>query len=311
MYGTIANKAVTERAQLNTRHLEYFLAIVDYGGFNRAAEKLRVAQPSLSQAIRGLERDLKVTLFVRTSRHSTLTDVGKSLVEPIRQILRELNVIQSISLERDQELHGDVGVAMSSSVAYGVLPKVAKDLRSRHPMIKLAVHPIADLAQAVELVRSGICDLGLATGPEAPRGRGLQSAMVYKDRFLVIAPPGMFSARTTLTRKQLRGTRFVVGERAVERARLEEDFAILGIYPQIAVWAGHSEAVIPLVLAGVGADMFPASRADLARLGGADIFEIDPIVPVRQWIVARSGGLSLAADAFYASATSQPKKAGQ
>jgi len=84
---------------VQTRHLEYFIAVADYGGFNRAAERLRVAQPSLSQAIRALERDLKVTLFVRTGRQSVLTDVGRSLVEPTRQILRDLNTIQAAGLE--------------------------------------------------------------------------------------------------------------------------------------------------------------------------------------------------------------------
>ena len=71
---------------VNTRHLEYFLAVADCGGFNRAAEQLRVAQPSLSQAIRALERDLKVTLFVRTARHSVLTELEMQWGRTIGQL---------------------------------------------------------------------------------------------------------------------------------------------------------------------------------------------------------------------------------
>ncbi|WP_051217691.1 LysR family transcriptional regulator [Nocardioides insulae] len=284
---------------MNTRHLEYFLAVVDHGGFNRAAAHLRVAQPSLSQAIRALERELKVVLFVRTSRQSVLTDVGRSLVGPTRQVLRDISAIESIGLEQDEDLHGDVTVAMSSSVAYGVLPKVTSGLQLKHPLIRIAVHPVPNIHQAADLVRTGICDLGFATSPQAPREQGLKCELVFEDRFAVVAPPGMFKDAGTVTREQLRGVRFVVGEQATERDHLTPEFTRWDIYPDIAVWAGHSEAVIPLVLSGAGAAMLPTARAKLARLGGAAVFEIDPPVPLRQWMVSRPGPLNRPANAFY------------
>ena len=160
---------------MNTRHLEYFLAVADYGGFNRAAERLRVAQPSLSQAIRALERDLKVTLFVRTPRQSVLTDVGRALVEPTRQILREVSAIQAAGLEHERNLQGQVNVAMTSSVACTTLAPMTRGLHQRHPLVTVAVHPVANATDAVELVRTGICELGFALAFRRPPTRGLRA----------------------------------------------------------------------------------------------------------------------------------------
>ncbi|MFD4973907.1 LysR family transcriptional regulator [Streptomyces sp. NPDC058424] len=260
---------------------------------------MEVAQPSLSQAIRALERDLKADLFVRTTGRAVLTDIGRSLVGPTRQVLRDINAIQSVGLEHDQDLHGDVSVAMSSALAYEVLPRVTSDLRSTHPRVQVSVHPVANVTQAADLVRAGICDLGLATALQPPRPKGLRSELGLEDRFVVAAPPGMFDATGTLTREQLAGVRFVVGDMPTERDRIAEEFTRWGIYPDLAVWAGHSEAVIPLILAGVGAAMLPTARAELARLVGAEVFEVDPSVPFCQWMVSRPGRLNRPANAFY------------
>src|SRR5690349_4161043 len=80
---------------MDARQLEYFLAIVDHDGFVRAAQHLHVAQPSLSQAIARLERELGVTLFHRIGRGVVLSDAGAELVEPARQVLRDLRTARA------------------------------------------------------------------------------------------------------------------------------------------------------------------------------------------------------------------------
>ena len=75
---------------MDARQLGYFLAIVDHGGFGRAATHLHVAQPSLSATIAGLERQLGVALFHRVGRGVVLTETGTRLVEPARQVIRDL-----------------------------------------------------------------------------------------------------------------------------------------------------------------------------------------------------------------------------
>ena len=80
---------------MDTRKLKYFLAVVDHGGFNRAAEHLLIAQPSLSQTIAGLEKELGVPLFHRIGRRAVLSDAGKELVGPARLVMRDLDAAQS------------------------------------------------------------------------------------------------------------------------------------------------------------------------------------------------------------------------
>ena len=80
---------------MDARQLRFFLAVIDYEGFSKAAEQLYIAQPSLSQAIAGLERDLGVALFHRVGRGVKPTDAGLNLIGPARQVLRDLASAQS------------------------------------------------------------------------------------------------------------------------------------------------------------------------------------------------------------------------
>ncbi len=80
---------------MDARQLGYFLAVVDHGGFGRAADQIHIAQPSLSQAIANLERELGVQLFHRVGRGVVLSEAGRQLVEPARQVLRDLDVARA------------------------------------------------------------------------------------------------------------------------------------------------------------------------------------------------------------------------
>ena len=80
---------------MDTRKLKYFLAVVDHDGFSRAAEHLLIAQPSLSQTIAALEKELGVPLFHRIGRRAVLTEAGKELIGPARLVMRNLDAAQS------------------------------------------------------------------------------------------------------------------------------------------------------------------------------------------------------------------------
>ena len=80
---------------MDARQLEYFLAIVDHDGFGRAAQHLHIAQPSLSQSIANLERELGVQLFHRIGRGVVLSTAGSDLIAPARQVLRDLRTARA------------------------------------------------------------------------------------------------------------------------------------------------------------------------------------------------------------------------
>ena len=81
---------------MDGRQLTYFLAVVEHLNFGRAAEQLHIAQPSLSQAMSTLERELGVPLFHRVGRGIVLSDAGAQLVEPARQVLRDLDAAKAV-----------------------------------------------------------------------------------------------------------------------------------------------------------------------------------------------------------------------
>lgn len=81
---------------MDARQLKFFLAVIDHGGFSRAAEQLFIAQPSLSQTIAGLERELGVPLFHRVGRGVVPSDAAQRLIGPARQVLRDLATAQSV-----------------------------------------------------------------------------------------------------------------------------------------------------------------------------------------------------------------------
>ena len=84
---------------MDVRQLKFFLAVVDHGGFSKAADQLMVAQPSLSQAIAGFERELGMPLFHRVGRGVVLSDAGKALVGPARVVLRDIDEAAAVMRE--------------------------------------------------------------------------------------------------------------------------------------------------------------------------------------------------------------------
>jgi DNA-binding transcriptional LysR family regulator len=163
------------------RHLAYFVAVAEELHFGRAAERLHMAQPPLSQRIRTLERKLGVGLFERSSRHVSLTPAGRVLVAEARRLLASAEELEETMRQVRDGTAGDVRAALPSDVGPRVIAGVVRRFRARRPDIRLDVRhaPTADQA---ELLSTGRLDVGLlfhpltvtglATGPvlEKPLG---------------------------------------------------------------------------------------------------------------------------------------------
>src|SRR5215510_4578394 len=107
---------------MDLRRLEYFLAVVEHGQVTSAASALRVAQPSLSQAIKALERDLGVQLFIRDGRSLRPTRAGEALIEPARRVLGDLDAARA-------------AVSDVVELAAGWLDVASHDLLTRDPLV--------------------------------------------------------------------------------------------------------------------------------------------------------------------------------
>lgn len=149
---------------MEIHQLEYFVAIVETGGFSRAAERCNVAQPSLSQQIKKLEKEIGHPLFDRLGRKVVLTDVGKQLLPRANVILEEL---QNIKVEIQTEIqkgYGSLTVGFIPTIAPFVLPRVIRRFSKEFPNATLEVHEgLTD--ELIQKIIDAELDVGITSLP--------------------------------------------------------------------------------------------------------------------------------------------------
>ncbi|MBZ4017165.1 LysR family transcriptional regulator [Streptomyces purpurogeneiscleroticus] len=280
--------------------MEYFLAVVDNGGVNRAAAALHVAQPSLSQSVRKLEKDLRTELFHRVGRGLVLAPAGEALVGPARQILRDVDAArQAVREVRDVE-RGRIDIAALSDISTDPLSVWVANFRVKNPNVSLRVEERDHLSDVLELVKSGACELGVTMLP-VPRGDGLLAdELLVAQKFVLLLPPGTQSELPeTVPLGSMTGIPLVMGERnTTTRDYVEAMLRESGVEPRVAVEVPQRGAVVPMVLSGAGAAIVSLRVALEARQRGAVVRAIEPQLQRRIGVVHRSGRLTAAASAF-------------
>lgn len=288
---------------MDARQLEYFLAVVDHGGFSRAAKAMFVAQPSLSQAIRALERDLGSELFHRIGRRVVLTGAGRALIEPARQVVRGLELARA-SVEAVHDLtSGRVEIAAMPSATVEPLSSVVREFTARHPGVSVRIRAAPRAHAVLEMVRTGTTELGLLASRERLAIEPLALHPVGRHRLVLVTPEdGPFPPGVPVRYHQLAGHRLIVGEQGTGMRDLVEEIRAAGIGVHIAVESENREAFLPLVLGGVGLAVVADSWSRLAERAGALVLELDPPAYLSVAFVTRRAPLTPAASAFLAAA---------
>ena len=150
---------------LELRHLRYFVAVAEELNFSRAAERLHMAQPPLSAAIRQLEQDLGTELLVRTTREVRLTEAGRAFLEGARRTLIELERARSDTQRAAAGQLGQLRVGFSWSARFETLPKVGQAFRLSHPDVTLLTEEMWN-ARMLTSLRSGAIDVAVSLCPE-------------------------------------------------------------------------------------------------------------------------------------------------
>src|SRR3984885_4304216 len=289
---------------MDQRRLEYFLAVVEEGGVTRAAGRLHVAQPSLSQALKTLESELGLELFDRVGRRLRLCAAGDAFVGPARQVLRAMDEARAaIAGVRDLET-GTLEIAALATLAVDPMAELVGRFRALHPGIRVRMLEAESAEGASSLVHDGTCEGG-AAHLSLPRD-GLQAQSLGDQELLFAMPPGAErGVSRPLNPRELSRTPLVVSPPDTStRILLEQALAAVGVTPQIAVQTAAREAIIPLVLAGAGAALLPAPLAREAHRRGAVVRAANPKIIRPIGLVYRRAILSPAARAFLALASS-------
>ncbi|MFF0966989.1 LysR family transcriptional regulator [Streptomyces sp. NPDC003703] len=285
---------------MDVRQLEYFLAVVDRGGFNRAASALYVSQPSLSQAVRALERDLGAELFHRIGRRAVLTEAGKALIEPARGAVRSLDIARARVASVRELKEGRLDVASMPSQAVEPLTSLIRAFRQRHPGVTPAVKAVFTARDVIDAVRTGAVELGLLASASEVPDKEVRAHVLDEQRFVLLVPPGgPFGGRRTVRCEELAGQRLIVGQPGTGMRAYVDSLRDHGIEFSVAVETEHRVALLPLVLAGVGLAVVTESWRGIAQKTGAEVLDIEPATALRVSLVSRRGVLSPAAAEFW------------
>lgn len=244
---------------MNLRQLEYWLAVVETTSFTRAAERLRVSQPGLSQQIRALEAELGGELVERLPRGIRLTAAGKAFLPEARAAVlaaeRAQNAARSALALRGAELE----IATLRSIAVGLLPSAIRRLYDDHPGIAVGLHEFAHRADLEKDVRSGVADI--AVGPRPLELRGPTEHLGWEHFVAVIGhrdPLAKKSPEAPVPLAALRDRKWVVfpADHGLSEL-LATACARAGFSPRPAVHTQQVEAAARLAAAGVGVALVP------------------------------------------------------
>lgn len=258
-----------ERA-MDYRHLRYFVAVAEELHFTRAAARLHISQQPLSQQIKGLENELGVELFRRTSRSVELTEAGHVFLGDVRDLFAQTErAVRRAKQAANGEL-GDLTVGYSGSTLYNVMPESVRLFSECYPKVTLKLRELCTPEQE-EALLSGVLDVGLLALPiSSPE---LAYERLFSDPLVAALP-----AHHPLTRYpqvalgELKREPFVFYERA-QKALFHDLILSLcqtaGFSPRVTQFATTEQAVVGLVAAGAGVAIVTASQRQLERAGVA------------------------------------------
>jgi DNA-binding transcriptional LysR family regulator len=250
---------------MELRHLRYFVAVAEELHFGRAAERLHIAQPPLSQQIRRLETELGVELFRRNRRRVRLTDAGRLLLEQSRPLLAQADDLERLLGRAGAGEIGRLTIGFVGSASYQVLPAVLHEFRNRFPEVELRLEE-GTTEEQVPALLSGRIDVGLVRPPVADDA--IKLTPLVTERLIAALPEGHpLAKRATVPVAALAQEPFVLTPRRI--TGLYEDVIgvcrAAGFSPQVVQEASEWQTIIGLVSAGIGVSLVPESVATFRR----------------------------------------------
>lgn len=255
---------------IETRRLRQFIAVAEELNFHRAAERLHMAQPPLSQAIRKLEQALDVRLFERSNRSVALTPAGAALLITARRVLAQLD--DGIR-EAQRVAAGQAGRFSITFVgtAHDLLPLALRRFRAEFPGIELALRE-ATTGEQLAAITAGDADLGLMRQPGIMVAQ-LASECLLREPILAALPDDhALAGQATIPLAALAGNDFIGTPRQLGIGFHDQIIGLCrlaGFSPRIVQEARQMQTVASLVASGLGVALIPGSLALLPRAGVA------------------------------------------
>ncbi len=251
--------------EVELRHLRYFVAVAEELHFGRAAKRLHLSQPPLSQQIRRLEEVLGHALLTRTSRSVRLTVAGEVFLARARRTLRNVqrDIEETRSIGRGEA--GSLHVGFVSSAVFTTLPSILRNYRQAHPRVQLHLHECFT-AQVAEGLENGTLDIGiLRDGDET---KALDVTPLASEPYVAVLPTTHPRAKQrSIAPHTLGDEPFIFYPRSAGAHAYEKPLALLeahGFRPRIVQEAPHWLTILRLVGSGLGVSVAPACVQQVA-----------------------------------------------
>jgi len=248
------------------RHLFLFLAVAEEKHFGRAAKRLGMSQPPLTEQIQVLEHALKVKLFERSRRGTKLTQVGEAILPAVTKFAEQLERLELAVREAASGKSSVLTIGSITSAMVDVLPALLEQIRLKHPDITISVKEI-DSAEAVPALNVGDIDLAFAR-LEGDLGDGIKSVPLRQDRLAVALEKGhRLSGSAKISLKALADEDFVIFYRHVSPVYFDSLVAACrasGFSPRIVHEVNSVVSQVAFVGCGQGVALVPLALKKLA-----------------------------------------------
>ena len=263
---------------MELRHLRYFVAVAEELSFSRAADRLHMAQPPLSQQIRQLEEELGVQLFARTKRRVELSEAGRAVLPEARRVLVQAESVAGTARRFVAGEIGNLKVGFSGAAAYAVMPAILRTFRARFGQVSLILEEHST-EQQIALLASHALDAGLVRLPVASAPAALEFKTIVREPLLLAMPhQHRLGRKRTVAVTALAAEPFIVVSRHAAPGLYDQIETVCrraGFKPLIAQQATEIQTIVGLVSAGMGIAIVPASVRGLQ--GGRVIYR--PLAP--------------------------------
>jgi DNA-binding transcriptional LysR family regulator len=251
---------------MELRQLRYFVAVAEELHFRRAAARLHVSQPPVSQQVQALEREVGCLLLHRTRRRVELTAAGEAFLRDVRALLSELDSAVATARRVATGESGRLRINFVGSALLSIVPDAVQRFRTRRPGVELEIRESATVDQ-LRAVAAGAVDVGLVRPPFSQLGE-LRAEVVLRERTVAVLPAAHpLSALKRIPLSRLAHEPLVLFPRSQAPGfhdLLITSLSAAGLAPEVVQYAPETTTIVGLVAAGIGYSLVPAS---VARLG--------------------------------------------
>lgn len=250
---------------MELRHLRYFTAVVQWKGFREASRRLYVAQPSISEAVSDLERELGIKLFSREGRVARLTPEGQVFYEEALKTLAQAERSIATAQRAAKGEIGRLGIGFIGFASCPFLPGLLRKYKTRYPQVALRLEENVPSGLDIAFDRGEI-DIGFTRPPSIDRSASYESRLIFREPLVAALPRSRNVTAKRIRIADLASERFVTFQRASSPEVFDTIVRVCndnGFSPRLYNELNNMHSVLSTVEAGEGVAIVPASACNL------------------------------------------------